>query len=183
MADTALLNFYLDREQVKSSYKILLVSLTLVGSRWLSVRRTKKGKTAGGRPDRWGRVPSIFLRHTLPLYHPPASIVHHPQSLPCAFTLGEQHGSIQISFRSPRPRIRAFIHKKWISFCVRTADGRRVVVAICRIYEKNWTFESMSIYCTNYVRIKCNYDFLYRVFCAIVRYRDLNYSCYAMRVT
>jgi len=31
--DTALLNFYLDREQVKSSYKILLVSLTLVGSR------------------------------------------------------------------------------------------------------------------------------------------------------
>lgn len=140
MADSALLNFYLDREQVKSSNKILLVSLTLVGSRWLSARRTKKGKTAGGGADRWGRVPSIFLRHTLPLYHPPASIVHHPQSLPCAFTLGEQHGSIQISFRSPRSRIRAFTHKKWISLCVYVDEtaSRYSYLGIC-MGEESWT--------------------------------------------
>lgn len=59
----------------------------------------EEGKAAGEKLDRWGRVPSIFLRHTLLLYHSPTPIVHHPQSLPCAFTPSEQRRSIHISFR------------------------------------------------------------------------------------
>jgi len=44
------------------------------------------------------------------------------------------------------------------------------------MYEKNWTFESTSIYCINYVRIKYNYVSLYRIFGVTIRYWDLYYS-------
>jgi len=59
----------------------------------------------------------------------------------------------------PRSTVDAFAHLHIKNGSLSVHIRRRMAhrYSYLEMYERNWTFESTSICCTNYVRIKCNY--------------------------
>lgn len=137
---------------------------------WLAAGDYRQGgrrreRRQGKGSDRWGRVPSIFLRHTLLLYHPPAPIVHHPQSLPCAFTPGRA-ARINPNFvrraryvrfsRAPPPHTHTHLHIKKCT-PITIGDKGKGIARFAVTINTTLKLGTRDCQSTNLVKLKLNF--------------------------